>query len=270
MTLEWLVSVRLAVEGATGGSGSAFIDPVWWIVVLSVLGPVVGSALGVMRRPSMPYVRNMLAFAAGVMLAISFIHLIPQSIGRSSIWWCLVGIVLGSLVMYALDRIIPHIHPELCVQESGFNLKRTSVYLILGIFLHNFPEGIAIGGQTQAELSLVIALAIAIHNVPEGICTSAPYFHTTGRRWRSFLVSSSTAVPILLGYLVARHLFVGLPETVMGVIIAATAGLMIYITVDELIPTSFSGQDHKTIFSLLAGVIFVIVLGGLSGPAAAR
>jgi len=141
--------------------------------------------------------------------------------------------------------------------------QRTSVYLILGIFLHNFPEGmaIAIGAVTEVKVSFIIALAIAIHNIPEGICTSAPFYHTTGNRLKSFLVSSSTAVPILIGYLLARHLFGYITPTVIAFIIGATAGLMIYITVDEIIPNSCAGTDHQTIFFLLSGIIFVILLG---------
>ena len=239
------------------------MDPFVFIVIISVLGPVVGSAIGVIKRPSFGYICNMLCFAAGVMLAISFLELIPESIELSSTGICVTGLIFGSLVMYALDRVIPHIHPELCSQEHGCNLRRTSVYLILGIFLHNFPEGmaIAIGDVTEPKVSLVIALAIAIHNIPEGICTSAPYYHTTGARLKSFFVSSSTAVPILIGFLSARYLFQNIPTQVVGFIISATAGLMIYITVDELIPTSCAGTNHQTIFWLISGIIFVVFLG---------
>jgi len=239
------------------------MDPVILIVIISVLGPIIGSLIGVLKRPTLAYMCNMLCFAAGVMLGISFLELIPESIHISSVGVCVGGLVTGSLVMYGVDRIIPHIHPELCAQEQGCNLQRTSVYLILGIFLHNFPEGmaIAIGAVTEVKVSFIIALAIAIHNIPEGICTSAPYYHTTGKRLKSFLVSSSTAVPILIGYLLARHLFGSIPPMVIGFIIGATAGLMIYITVDEIIPNSCAGTDHQTIFSLLSGIIFVILLG---------
>jgi ZIP family zinc transporter len=239
------------------------MDPVVFIVVISVLGPIVGSGLGVLKRPSFNYICNMLCFAAGVMLAISFLELIPESIHLASIGLCVVGLVVGSLVMYGLDRLIPHIHPQLCSQEQGCNLERTSIYLLLGIFLHNFPEGmaIAIGSVTELRVSIVIALAIAIHNIPEGICTSAPYYHSSGARLKSFMLSSSTAVPILMGYLLARYIFQNIPAPVIGFIIGATAGLMIYITADELIPTSCAGENHQTIFCLMAGVVFVILLG---------
>ncbi|MFW6148196.1 MAG: ZIP family metal transporter [Thermodesulfobacteriota bacterium] len=239
------------------------MDPVFFIFLIMVLGPVIGSFIGVLKRPSFGYVCNMLCFAAGVMLTISFLELIPESIELSSVLVCVSGIILGSLVMYGLDRLIPHLHPQLCAQEQGCNLERTAVYLILGMFLHNFPEGmaIAIGSVTEMKVSFVIAFAIAIHNVPEGICTSAPYFHTTGARLKSFLVSSSTAVPIVAGYVLARYLFQNIPPHVIGFIIGATAGLMVYITVDELIPNGCAGSNHQTIFSLIIGIIFVILLG---------
>jgi ZIP family zinc transporter len=196
------------------------------------------------------------------MLAISFLELIPESVNLSSVWVCVVGLVGGSLLMYGLDRLIPHIHPRLCAQEQGCNLERTSVYLILGIFLHNFPEGmaIAVGSVSDVKVSLVIALAIGIHNIPEGICTSAPFYHATGERLKAFLLSSSTAVPILAGYLSARYLFQSMQTEVIALIVGATAGLMIYITTDELIPNSCAGESHQTIFCLIAGVVFVLLL----------
>jgi zinc transporter, ZIP family len=239
------------------------MDPLVIVVIISVLGPLIGSAIGVMKMPSFEYICSMLCFAAGVMLAISFLELIPQSLLLSSIMTCTGGLVFGSLVMYALDRLIPHLHPRLCEQEHGCNLERTSVYLILGMFLHNFPEGmaIAVGTVTDIKVSFVIALAIAIHGIPEGICTSAPYYHSTGERAKAFLLSSSTAAPILAGFFVARYIFQNIPQELLGFIIAATAGLMIYITVDELIPSGCAGSDHRTIFSLIGGIVLVLLLG---------
>ena len=154
--------------------------------------------------------------------------------------------------MFGIDRLIPHIHPELCQQEPGEKLKKTAFYLIIGIFLHNFPEGmaIALGSVSGVKVSLAIALAIAIHNIPEGICTSAPYYRVTKKRLKTFLVSSSTAIPVLLGFLFANQLYQYISSNLIGFIISATAGLMIYITSDEIIPTSCGKTtDHVTIFS---------------------
>jgi len=239
------------------------IDPVLLIVVISVLGPVIGSVLGVLKKPSLNLVSNMLSFAAGVMLAISFMQLIPEATHLSSVLITVGGIIFGSLVIYALDRIIPHIHPELSTQEPGRNIQRTSYYLFLGIFLHNFPEGmaIAIGSVTEVKVSFLIAVAIAIHNIPEGICTSAPYYLASGSRIKSFLISSTTAVPILAGYLLARYLFQDLSPSALGFIVATTAGVMIYISADELMPYSCTSASHQTIFWLMGGIILVVLLG---------
>jgi ZIP family zinc transporter len=238
------------------------------ILIIVIAGPLIGSLVGVLKRPSDLFLFNMLAFAAGVMIAVSFLELIPESIGLSSIQIASAGILAGSLVMYAVDRLIPHLHPELCQQEQGCNLKRTALYLLLGIFIHNFPEGMAIaaGSTSSLSLSLVIAIAIAVHDIPEGICTSAPYYFCTKKRLKSFLLSSSTAIPTLIGFFLAYFLFQNIPAYLIGFITAATAGLMIYISADELIPVSSrqnNGFSHSTIFSLIIGILFVIVLGSL-------
>ena len=238
------------------------MDPITLIMVIAFAGPIIGSIIGIMRSPSFTYVCCMLCFAAGVMLAISFMELIPESIHLASIPACVLGLVSGALVMNGLDRLLPHLHPSLCNQEHGCNVRRSSLYLIIGIFLHNFPEGMAIasGAVTSIKASIVIALAIAIHNIPEGICTSASYFHASGNRVHAFLLSSSTAAPIVVGFFAARHVFQNISSEVVGFLIAATAGLMIYITVDELIPNSCAGENHLTIFSFMAGVVLVILL----------
>lgn len=235
------------------------------IIALSTAGPFFGSILGVMKKPSERFMFNMLAFAAGVMLAVSFLELIPESIVMSSIPVCVAGIIIGAIILYLLDRAVPHINPEMCSQEPGTKrLKKTAVYLLIGIFLHNFPEGMAmaIGGVTELRLTLIVALAIAIHDVPEGICTSAPYFLATGRRMKSFLVSFSTAIPTLAGFLIAYYLYQFIPIWLVGFVIAATAGLMIYISGDELIPVSCRKMsEYNTIFSLIVGVLLVVILG---------
>ena len=122
---------------------------------------------------------------------------------------------------------------------------------------------IALGGVAQAtSLTLIIALAIAIHDIPEGICTSAPYYHCTKKRMKSFLVSASTLIPTIIGYTIGNILFGIIELSVVGIIVAATAGIMIYISADELIPTScMEKSDHFTIFSLIAGIILVMFLG---------
>ncbi|MCF7867009.1 ZIP family metal transporter [Candidatus Woesearchaeota archaeon] len=239
------------------------------IIGISVLGPILGSLIGVLKKPSESFMYNLLAFAGGVMLAIAFLELIPESIKMSSILITVIGISFGAVIMYFVDIIIPHIHPGMCKSENcnnlkKGNLKKTSIYLLFGIFLHNFPEGMAIAMGTVSDIrvSIIVAIAIAIHNIPEGICTSAPYYHVSKKKLKSFLISSSTAIPVLIGFFVAKSLYQYLSSEIVGFIIATTAGLMIYITSDELIPSSCcKNTNHKTIFALIIGVLFVVLLG---------
>ncbi|MFH1248993.1 MAG: ZIP family metal transporter [archaeon] len=239
------------------------MEIIFLVAVLAILGPVIGSLIGIITKPSNRFMFNMLSFAAGVMLSISFIELIPVSIKLSSPLISMTGIFLGAIVMFAIDRSIPHLHHGLCEPEQGLKLKKTSIYLLLGIAMHNFPEGMAMGiGSTIGVGSgLVIALAIAIHDIPEGICTSAPYYLYSKKKLKSFLLSSATAIPTLLGFLLAYFLLRNISPLFIGLITAATAGLMIYISADELIPASCSKTtNHSTIFSLMVGVILTILL----------
>jgi len=243
------------------------MEPILLIIGIILLGPLIGSLIGVLKRPSELFMFNMLAFAGGVMISISFLELIPESINMSSVWLCCTGIMVGSLAMYALDKIIPHIHPELGKQEQGCKLKRASIYLFFGIMLHNFPEGMALAAGTIIGYNTLLALtiAMAVHNVPEGICTSAPLYHSTGKRLKSFLLSFSTGFSELAGFLIAALVFKSISPGISGIIIGATAGVMIYISADELIPSACNGLEgkwgHSTIFSLILGVLFVILLG---------
>ncbi|RMF54977.1 hypothetical protein D6745_03520 [Candidatus Woesearchaeota archaeon] len=242
-----------------------FMEIIYWILVISVAGPIIGSIIGVIKKPKDVFMFNMLSFAAGVMISISFLELIPQSISIFSALGCSIGIVIGMLIMYALDKILPHIHPELYKNGEKCDLRITATYLIVGIFLHNFPEGMAVatGTVTGFESMLAISIAIAVQNVPEGICTSAPYYYCTKKRLKSFLLSASTSVPIVIGFYFARFLFQNITPQVIGIIIGAIAGMMIYISVHELIPVSCgrnNGINQSTTFSLIFGILFVMFL----------
>ena len=241
------------------------MEPLFLIVIISVIGPILGSLLGISKIAKKKYVFHLLAFAAGIMISISLLELIPEAVEHSSIVLAALGVLVGSLVMYLLDKSIPHFHPEPNVFDKAYGakekLKRSAKYLIAGIFIHNFPEGMAIASIQDPSVSITIAIAIAIHNIPEGICTSAPYYAATGKKLKSFLLSSSTALPVIFGFLFARFIFSNISEVAIGFIAAATAGLMIYISVDELIPSSCSKVcNHRTIFSFMAGVIFTVLL----------
>ncbi len=145
-------------------------------------------------------------------------------------------------------------------------LLRMGLFTALAIGIHNFPEGLAtfLAALQDPALGVAIAIAIALHNIPEGISVSVPIFYATGNRKKAFIYSflSGLAEPVGAGvaYLVLR-LFVGgdthaIPTQFMGVLFGGVAGIMVYISLDELLPTSRAyGKGHDSLFGLVGGMI---------------
>jgi len=241
------------------------MDNLIFLLIISAIGPLLGAALGIIKYPSKIFMFNMLAFAAGVMLTISFINLIPQSILFSSTIITVIGIAIGAVLMYAVDKIIPHIHPEKSIDKNRdfCNINKSSRYINTALFIHNLPEGmvIALGTITNNALGIIIAIAITIQKIPEGICVAAPTYYCNKNRFKSFIIACSTLIPLFLGFFIAYFLYQNLSQTIIGLIIGMTAGFMIYISTDELIPSSSKKiSHHNTIISLIIGVLFVLLL----------
>ncbi|MBP7635195.1 zinc transporter ZupT [Candidatus Ozemobacteraceae bacterium] len=138
-------------------------------------------------------------------------------------------------------------------------LLRMGVFSALAIGIHNFPEGLAtfIAALKDPTMGLGIAVAVAIHNIPEGIAVSVPIYHATGSRRRAFLLSflSGLAEPVgaLVGYFLFLRFF---SDTVFGILFGAVAGIMVFISLDELLPTAEKyGEHHLSIFGVVAGMM---------------
>lgn len=149
--------------------------------------------------------------------------------------------------------------------HTRHKLLRMGVFTALAIGIHNFPEGLAtfLAALEDPMLGVAIAIAIALHNIPEGISVSVPIFYATGSRRQAFLYSalSGLAEPVgaIIGYAAIRF-FVGgesgaIPPEVMGILFGGVAGIMVYISLDELLPTSRAyGKGHDSLFGLVAGM----------------
>ncbi len=144
-------------------------------------------------------------------------------------------------------------------------LMRMGLFTALAIAIHNFPEGLAtfLAALHDPTLGIAIAFAIALHNIPEGISVSVPIFYASGDRKRAFIYSvlSGLAEPVGAGiaYLALRFLVVDpaglIPPQVMGVLFGGVAGIMVYISLDELLPTSHAyGKGHDSILGLIGGM----------------
>jgi ZIP family zinc transporter len=145
-------------------------------------------------------------------------------------------------------------------------LLRMGLFTALAIGIHNFPEGLAtfLAALQDPSMGLAIAVAIALHNIPEGISVSVPIYYATGSRKKAFVYSalSGLAEPIgaIIAYGAIRFLLGGgtgvIPPEVMGILFGGVAGIMVYISLDELLPTSRAyGKGHDSLFGLIAGML---------------
>jgi len=149
-------------------------------------------------------------------------------------------------------------------------LLRMGLFTALAIAIHNFPEGLAtfLAALEDPRIGLAIAVAIALHNIPEGISVSVPIFYATGDRKKAFVYSSLSglAEPVgaVIAYVTMRLFLVGesgvIPPQIMGLLFGGVAGIMVYISLDELLPTSRAyGRGHDSIFGLLGGMAVMAV-----------
>jgi len=202
----------------------------------------------------------MLGFASGVMIAASFWSLLAPAIemaatnGGPSWLPAVVGFLAGGGFLYLVDRILPHLHLGLSIdQAEGIKTSwQRSILLVLAITLHNFPEGLAVGvafgaaaaGIPEASLASAVALAIGIgiQNFPEGLAVSAPLRREKMSRMRSFMIGQASGlVEPIAGVLgAAAVLFI---RPLLPYALSFAAGAMIYVVIEELIPESQLGKD---------------------------
>ena len=143
----------------------------WVITFLIFFGQLLGSLVGIVKKPNARFLKYSLAFAAAMMLGISLVELIPEAFSIAAPEFAVAGFIFGTLSVVALDLLLPHIHPKLC--KTPGNMKRCVTMLVVGIGLHNIPEGLAIGIGFALDpgLGLMIALAIAVQDIPENVAT---------------------------------------------------------------------------------------------------
>ncbi len=244
------------------------------------------------RKTNTKLLSVILGFSAGVMIYVSFVELFAQgkkhleaSIGQTAgSWVTVVSFFGGMFLIGVIDKLIPSYenpHESHMLEEmdscditdgsaGGSNklagmlrnskkLLRTGLLTALAITIHNFPEGLATftSAINQPSLGIVIAIAIAIHNIPEGIAVAIPVYCATGSRKKalglSLLSGFSEPLGALVGYLILMPF---LNDAVLGVLFAAVAGIMIYISLDELLPTAREyGEHHLSMYGLISGMI---------------
>jgi zinc transporter, ZIP family len=215
----------------------------------------------VVRKPSNTFLAFTLGASAGVMIYISFVELLQQSIEDVGFIQANLAFLLGIGAIFAIDSLVPHRfmnegHDQQAPGQS--QLFRTGTLVALGLAVHNFPEGMIVflSALQSIELGAVIALAVAIHNIPEGIAVAMPIYHATGNKAKAVAYAGFSGMAEPVGALVgALILLPWLTEELMGYVLAFVAGIMIFISLDELLPTAHRyGAEHWVIMGIVAGM----------------
>ena len=273
---------------------------VWFAFALTMfagLSTGIGSFLAFFTKKSnTKFLAISLGFSAGVMIYVSMIEIFAKaqatlvtSLGQDKgAWVTVIAFFGGMLLIGIIDKLVPssenphelhsveelnEAHPETGHHAEQIErrkealknkkLLRMGIFTALAIAIHNFPEGLAtfIAAMQEPEIAIPIAAAIAIHNIPEGVAVSVPIYYAPGSKKKAFFYSflSGLAEPLgaLVGYLILMPF---MSETLMGVVFALVAGIMVFISLDELLPSAQEyGEHHLSIYGLVAGMVVMAV-----------
>lgn len=231
------------------------------IVFLIFIGQILGSLVGIIKKPRKIVLYASLAFAASMMICISFFQLIPESLKSTPLYLVIISFFIGIIIMRVVDKVLPHINPELLKKEKP-SVKRSVTMLVIGMALHNIPEGLAIGigFALRPVLGVAIALGIALQDVPENIATIVPLYGLTKKRMKSFIITTATILFEVIGFIFGYYIFKGVSLSLLGASLALAAGFMVYISVEELIPAARIKRNLKiSVISLILGVVCVLL-----------
>lgn len=254
------------------------------LTLFAGLSTGIGSAIAFFaKRTNTRFLSVSLGFSAGVMIYVSFMELLTDGIDTLSALHgdnlgTLYGVLAffgGILLIMIIDGLVPkkeNPHEARRVEEiadmdqsrpdtsalHNKKLMRVGLVTALVLAIHNFPEGMVtfLAGLKDVSIAIPVAVAIAIHNIPEGIAVSVPIYYATGNRkrafWLSFLSGLSEPIGALVGYLILAPY---LNDNMFGLMFAAIAGVMVFISLDELLPAAEEyGEHHHAIYGLVAGM----------------
>lgn len=236
---------------------------------LAGLATTIGSVIGIfVRHPSKAFMAFTLGFAAGVMVHVSYVELLGASIQDIGFGWAHVAFFGGMGTMFLIDMAIPHDWGAEHYEGPGDPAKRkavmrTGLLVALGIAIHNFPEGLVTftGALKNMDLGIALAVAVGIHNIPEGMAVSVPIYAATGSRKKAFLWSFLSGLSEPLGALLGALILAPfLSKTVLGVCLGGVAGIMVFISLDELVPAARQYErEHTAIVGVVVGMMVMAV-----------
>ena len=251
------------------------------LTALAGLSTGIGSAIAFFaKKTNTKFLAVSLGFSAGVMIYVSMVEIffkaqesLQAAIGeRQGAIATVVAFFTGMLLIGIIDKLIPkrnnphevkRVEEELTTERHRSELMRTGVLTAVAVAVHNFPEGLAtfVSALQEPSLAIPIVVAIAIHNIPEGIAVSVPVYYATGNKKKAFLYSfaSGLSEPIgaIVGYLILMPF---MNDMVYGLLFAGVAGIMVFISLDELLPSAREyGEHHLSIYGLVAGMAVMAI-----------
>lgn len=250
------------------------------LTLIAGLATGIGSLIAFFaKRTNTKFLSLALGFSAGVMIYVSMIEIfvkaqqsLTAAIGDElGNWLTVISFFVGMLLIALIDRLVPkqgNPHELKKVEDANkktpdANLLRMGSFTALAIAIHNFPEGIATFTSALQDpgLGIAIAIAIAIHNIPEGIAVSVPVYYATGSRKKAFNLSFLSGLSEPIGAIVAFLILMPFLNDVMfGVIFASVAGIMVFISLDGLLPAAKKyDEGHLSIYGLIAGMAVMAV-----------
>lgn len=260
-------------------------DTMWLALSLTLLAGAATTIGGLLATHKLMLKRGVLAaalgFSAGAMLYVSFTDILQKSntafaelySSQMAYFFMALSFFTGLAIMMAIGRVIPNdinlneqegIRQNQVQTRIAKQLKHSGIFIAVALCLHNFPEGFLVfmSALDDPAVGLAIAVALAIHNIPEGIAVAAPLYAATGKRLKTVVLTALTgmAEPIsaIIGYLLLQNY---LTPYVFGWTFGIVAGMMIFISVDELLPAArrYQTNQHQTTYGLIAGMAVIAI-----------
>lgn len=235
---------------------------------------VIGALIGVnIKSKDTKFLSLSLGFAGGIMLYLAFLEIIPESLlilksqlgDEKGQFISAISFFLGILIISLLDKIIPDF-TEISEQEKNLPfscLYRIGIFSALTIGIHNIPEGFStfMSALKSETLGISIGTAIGIHNITVGLAIAIPIFLATGSKVKALFFSSLSALSTLLGGYIAYY-FIDkiLDDFLFGIIFSLIGGMMVFISLDEILPTAEKYGDHHLVIYGIIGGMFVMCI----------
>ncbi len=254
------------------------------------LSMAVGSLLSfLVKETNKKFLSLSLSFSAGIMIYVSFMAILPEGIeliegyyGEESGHLIALGGFFGGMLITAIVEKLVHRfgghyhghdhHDNDCHHhehhgENGEHLSKLGLMSAIAIAIHNLPEGLAIftAGLKDISVAIPIAAAVILHNIPLSIAISVPIYYSTGSKQKAFLYSLLVGlcqpVGAIIGYLILSSFF---NDLLFGILFSIVAGIMIFVSLDELLPSSQKYEDHHiSVYGAIAGMIVMALSIGI-------